>query len=60
MKSNVNKVDRVIRILTGGIILALGLVLKSWWGLLGLIPLVTGLIRWCPLYAILNISSKKD
>lgn len=60
MKSNVGKIDRTVRIVAGLIILILGLIYKNWWGLLGLIPLVTGFIRWCPLYSPFKISTKKE
>ena len=50
MKPNVGGIDRIFRIVLGIVILVAGWYYKSWWGLLGLIPLLTGLIRWCPLY----------
>jgi len=59
MKANVGGTDRVIRIVAGVVILALGLVLKSWWGLIGLLPLATGLTRFCGLYVLLGISTCK-
>ena len=60
MKSNVGKIDRVIRIIAGLVILIFGLMNQSWWGLLGLIPLITGMIRWCPLYSPLKITTRKE
>jgi len=50
MVHNVGKADKVIRITIGIIIGALGIYFKSWWGLVGLIPVFTALIHWCPLY----------
>ena len=59
MKSNVGTVDRLLRIILGLIISILGVVFDSWWGLIGLVPLATGLFQFCPLYGILNISTIK-
>lgn len=52
MKYNVGGLERTVRIVLGIILLAVGLIFKSWWGLVGLIPLITGLFRWCPLNAL--------
>jgi hypothetical protein len=57
MKSNVGGLDRGIRIVAGLAILAAGFYFKSWWGLVGLIPLATGILRWCPAYLPFGISS---
>jgi hypothetical protein len=50
MKCNVGATDRLVRIIAGLIILLLGLIYRNWWGLIGLIPLLTGVFRFCPLY----------
>ncbi len=57
MKSNVGDLDRGIRIIAGLAMLAAGFYFKSWWGLVGLVPLATGLLRWCPAYLPFGISS---
>ena len=57
MTKNVGPTDRFIRIVTGLVVLLIGLLFGSWWGLLGLIPLVTGMVRWCPLYAPFHFST---
>ncbi|MDX9731124.1 MAG: DUF2892 domain-containing protein [Bdellovibrionales bacterium] len=55
---NIHPVERVIRLVVG-----LGLASLAFWGpsnmwfLLGLIPAVTGLIGWCPPYAICGINT---
>jgi len=60
MKHNVGSVERMIRIILGLVILSLVFWgPHSLWGLLGLVPLVTGLIGWCPPYAMLGISTCK-
>jgi hypothetical protein len=58
MKKNVGALDRVIRIVAGLGILSLAFIgPKSPWAYLGIVPLATGLMSWCPLYALLGISS---
>ncbi len=57
MKCNIGKTDRIIRIIAGVVILIIGLVTKSWWGLIGLIPLLTAVLKWCPLYIPLKINT---
>jgi hypothetical protein len=59
MKKNVGSTDRIIRIIIGLAIGAVGYYYQSWWGLLGLIPLLTGLINFCPLYVPFNINTGK-
>ena len=60
MKCNVCKTDRLIRIIIGLFILVLGYFYSSWWGLIGLIPLLTGFFRWCPAYLPFNINTYKS
>ena len=60
MKSNMGTVDRIIRIVVGLIIIIWGFAASSWWGLIGLIPLLTGLLNFCPLYKLLGISTSKS
>lgn len=57
MKRNVGNVDRVIRIVIGLAILLTGLYFGSWWGAVGLVPLLTAAIGWCPLYLPLGLST---
>ena len=64
MKKNVGGIDRAIRAIAGIVLLGLMVVLKDesgyWlWGLLGLVPLGTAALGWCPPYAIFGISSCK-
>jgi len=61
MKCNVGNTDRLLRIIIGLVILVLGYIYSNWWGLVGLIPLLTGLFRWCPGYLPFKINTgKKD
>jgi hypothetical protein len=59
MKYNVGTADRLMRIVVGLLIAILGVWFNSWWGLIGIIPIATGLIKWCPLYVPLKISTVK-
>ena len=57
MKCNVGTTDRVIRIIVGIVIIALGVYFSSWWGLIGIIPLGTGLLRFCPFYRLFGVTT---
>jgi type IV secretory pathway TrbD component len=57
MTKNVGGIDRIVRILLGLALVALGLSAQDWWGAVGLVPLVTGLVGWCPLYVPLRLST---
>ncbi len=59
MKKNMGLTDRWIRIVVGLAVIAAGIYFKSWWGLVGLIPLATALIRTCPLYLPFGISTRR-
>lgn len=50
MKENVGGLDRAFRIVFGLAIIAAGIYYRSWWGALGVVPLLTGLCRFCPVY----------
>lgn len=58
MKTNVGTLDRALRILVGLALIALAATgTVGWWGWLGLVPLATGLFRFCPAYPLLGIST---
>jgi hypothetical protein len=57
MMCNIGKIDRTIRLILGVVIIGWGVMNNSWLGAIGLIPLGTALIGWCPLYTILGINS---
>lgn len=58
MKTNVGTVDRAVRILLGLALLAMFAVDSiGAWGLIGLVPLATGLLGYCPLYQVLGIQT---
>ncbi len=63
MKANVGGFDRVLRALVGLSLLGAGLYFKSWWGLVGLVPLFTAIFRFCPAYLPIGLNTcavKKD
>jgi hypothetical protein len=58
MKLNVGGIDRILRILVGVVLIGLAATGQvGWWGWLGVIPLATGIIGWCPPYAILGFNT---
>jgi hypothetical protein len=57
MKCNVGRTDRVLRIVIGLAVIGLGLMYQNWWGAIGAIPLLTGILGWCPAYVPLGFSS---
>jgi len=58
MKLNVGGVDRIVRILIGLVLIGLTLTgTIGVWGWLGVVPLATGAIGWCPPYAIFGINT---
>ncbi len=57
MKSNVGGIDRILRFIVGLVILGVGYYNKSWWGLVGLLPLFTATVRFCPAYLPFGLST---
>lgn len=58
MLVNEGKIDRVLRVLVGLILIALVFVgPQTNWGWIGLIPLVTGLVGFCPLYRLVGLNT---
>lgn len=64
MKANVGGIDRILRIVAGLVLIGLAATgTVGIWGWLGIVPLATGAIGWCPPYAILGFNTcamKKD
>ncbi len=59
MKKNVGTADRVVRVVVGLVVVAAGWYFQSWWGAIGVVPLFTASIGWCPAYLPFGISSCK-
>jgi Protein of unknown function (DUF2892) len=58
MKTNEGGLDRALRIIAGLVLIALaGTGTVGVWGYIGLVPLATGLMGWCPLYTLLGINT---
>lgn len=60
MLSNVGGFDRVLRIVAGLILLTFAVVYQGderWFGLIGVVPLLTGLFRFCPAYRLLGMNT---
>ncbi len=61
MKANIGGIDRYARIGVGALLILLSLFnVIGIWGWIGLVPLLTGIFRYCPLYPLLGISSNKE
>lgn len=60
MKSNVGGIDRILRIAIGAVLVILAANGQiGLWGWIGLLPLATGLVGWCPPYGLLGINTCK-
>lgn len=57
MKKNIGGADRVIRVVLGVAIIIAGILTGSWWGLIGIIPLATAVVGFCPAYLPLGITT---
>jgi len=58
MKANVGGIDRILRVIVGVVLIALAATgTIGVWGWIGVVPLLTGLVRWCPLYPLFGFSS---
>lgn len=60
MKTNVGGIDKAVRIIAGLVLLSLIFILEGtarWWGLVGIVPLLTGTLGWCPLYTLLGLDT---
>lgn len=60
MSANEGTADRVLRVVAGLVVLSLFFMLDGnarYWSLIGLVPLLTGLVGYCPLYSLLGINT---
>ncbi len=56
--ANEGKLDRIVRVIFGAALLSLVFVgPETVWGMLGLIPLVTGAMGFCPIYKVIGIDT---
>jgi hypothetical protein len=58
MSKNVGNIDRILRIIAGLVLIAMVFVgPQTPWGWIGLVPLVTAFVGWCPAYRLLGLST---
>jgi hypothetical protein len=58
MTHHIGGIDRVLRVLVGVVLVALAVTgTIGAWGWIGLVPLATAALGWCPLYAVLGFST---
>lgn len=56
MKFNVGGIDRILRIIVGIVLIALAATHTiGLWGYIGILPLLTGVFRFCPAYTLLGV-----
>ena len=61
MKNNVGGIDRILRITIGAVLAVLAATGQvGAWGWIGLLPLATGSLGWCPPYSLLGINTCKN
>ncbi|NTU54505.1 MAG: DUF2892 domain-containing protein [Chlorobiaceae bacterium] len=59
MQKNMGQKDRAVRAFIGVILLMYGIIFQNLIGAVGLIPLVTAIIGYCPLYEVLGVTSNR-
>jgi hypothetical protein len=58
MKTNEGTVDRALRVIAGLVLIGLAATgTVGVWGWIGVVPLATGALGWCPLYTVLGINT---
>ena len=63
MKSNVGGIDKILRIVAGLALIGWALTGGPVWAWIGIVPLATGLMGWCPFYPLIGLNTcplKKD
>ena len=62
MTNNIGSIDRVIRIIAGLVLLSLIVLMPEapwrWVGLIGIVPLATAIIGWCPAYSLIGMNTR--
>ncbi|QIL43932.1 DUF2892 domain-containing protein [Acidovorax sp. HDW3] len=58
MKFNVGGIDRILRIVVGLVLIGLAATgVVGWWGFIGVVPVLTGVFRFCPAYGLLGMNT---
>lgn len=59
MNLNVGGIDKILRIVAGVVLIGLTVTdVIGVWGWIGIVPLATGLINWCPLYPMIGLNTR--
>ncbi|MCR4301909.1 MAG: DUF2892 domain-containing protein [Sulfuricaulis sp.] len=62
MEKNIGNLDKALRVIIGIALLSLLFILEGdarWWGLIGIVPILTVVMGWCPAYTLLGVSTCK-
>jgi hypothetical protein len=59
MQINVGGTDKILRIVAGLAIIGWGVMTNNWLGAIGIVPLATALINFCPVYTLLGFDTSK-
>ena len=59
MKANVGGIDRILRIAAGAALIGWAVMGGPVWAWVGVVPLATGLVKFCPFYPLLGVSTCK-
>jgi len=60
MTSNIGMIDRVLRVIVGAVLITLAFIgPQTPWGYIGIIPILTALIGFCPAYRLLGVCTLK-
>lgn len=57
MKANIGTVDKVVRIIAGLAIIGWGVAAGNWLGAIGIVPLATALLGFCPAYSLIGVNT---
>ena len=57
MKRNVGRVDGILRMVVGVALVGWGCLTQNWLGAIGIVPIATAILGWCPAYCPLGIST---
>ncbi len=57
MPCNIGKTDRILRIVIGVVLILVAIFFSQPWAYIGIIPLVTGLVKFCPIYSLLKLNT---
>jgi len=60
MARNLGSFDRAVRLLLGAVIIFWGIYSRTWWGMVGLIPILTAVVGRCGLYVPFGISTCRE